>query len=178
MTNPKVKDTPSYSLGSRPKEAKKYITPAPGAYESCDTRKYKSQPPSYSLSIRYPVPSDITLKPGPGAYTREKVHLLCLITTQTLWEKLGFGNTNIPALILNPPFLAHRLTPNPISPSTALEHGIRVTCMVRGLYPEKRRDLYPTNTPPKSSTITSVHIFVSFISKAITTHYPSIVLDK
>ena len=69
----KVKDTPSYSLGSRPKDAKKYVTPAPGAYESCDTRKYKSQPPSYSLSIRYPVPSDTTLKPGPGAYTPEKV---------------------------------------------------------------------------------------------------------
>ena len=77
----KVKDTPSYSLGSRPKDAKKYITPAPGAYESCDTRKYKSQPPSYSLSIRYPVPSDTTLKPGPGAYTPEKVEsgFSCLV---------------------------------------------------------------------------------------------------
>ena len=96
MTNPKVKDTPSYSLGSRPKEAKKYITPAPGAYESCDTRKYKSQPPSYSLSIRYPVPSDITLKPGPGAYTPEKVHLLCLITAETLWKKFGIWQLTYP----------------------------------------------------------------------------------
>ena len=41
----KVKDTPSYSLGSRPKDAKKYVTPAPGAYESCDTR--------YRISTRY-----------------------------------------------------------------------------------------------------------------------------
>ena len=69
----KVKDTPSYSLGSRPKEAKKYITPSPGAYESCDTNQYKGKSPAFSLSTRYPVPSDTTLKPGPGAYTPEKV---------------------------------------------------------------------------------------------------------
>lgn len=68
-----MKDTPSYSLGSRPREAKKYVTPAPGAYESCDANQYKHKSPSFSLSTRYPVPSDTTLKPGPGAYTPEKV---------------------------------------------------------------------------------------------------------
>ena len=69
----KIKDTPSYSLGSRPKDAKIYVTPAPGAYESCDTNQYKSKAPGFSLSTRYVVPSDVAMKPGPGAYTPEKV---------------------------------------------------------------------------------------------------------
>ena len=29
----KLKDSPTYSLASRPKDPKKYVTPAPGAYE-------------------------------------------------------------------------------------------------------------------------------------------------
>ena len=69
----KIKDTPSYSLGSRPKDAKIYVTPAPGAYESCDTNQYKPKAPGFSLSTRYVVPSDVAMKPGPGAYTPEKV---------------------------------------------------------------------------------------------------------
>ena len=67
------KDNPSYSLASRPKDAKKYITPAPGAYESADTNNYKKKAPTYSLSMRFNVPSDVALKPGPGAYLPEKV---------------------------------------------------------------------------------------------------------
>ena len=74
----KIKDTPSYSLGSRPKDAKIYVTPAPGAYESCDTNQYKPKAPGFSLSTRYVVPSDVAMKPGPGAYTPEKVSGLIL----------------------------------------------------------------------------------------------------
>lgn len=69
---PNKKDAPSYSLASRPKDAKAYVTPAPGTYEASDTSNYKSKSPAYSLSIRYNVPSDHTMKPGPGAYTPEK----------------------------------------------------------------------------------------------------------
>ena len=75
LTHAKIKDTPSYSLGSRPKDAKIYVTPAPGAYESCDTNQYKSKAPGFSLSTRYVVPSDVAMKPGPGAYTPEKVFI-------------------------------------------------------------------------------------------------------
>ena len=46
------KDQPSYSLSSRHKEPKKYITPAPGAYEAADTNGYKPKAPTYSLSTR------------------------------------------------------------------------------------------------------------------------------
>ena len=73
-----TKDNPSYSLASRPKEAKRYITPAPGAYESADTNNYKKKAPTYSLSMRFNVPSDVAMKPGPGAYLPEKVLLWIL----------------------------------------------------------------------------------------------------
>ena len=69
----KHKDTPSYSLASRPKDAKKYVTPAPGAYEAANTNEYKPKAASYSLATRYNIPSDIAMKPGPGAYMPEKV---------------------------------------------------------------------------------------------------------
>jgi len=95
----KVKDTPSYSLGSRPKEAKKYVTPAPGAYESCDTNQYKDKSPAFSLSLRYPVPSDTTLKPGPGAYTPEKTNTKTnqpLYSFGTRHSKYMFGARPLP----------------------------------------------------------------------------------
>ena len=38
-----------------------------------DTNIYKARSPMYSLSTRYNVPTDNTNKPGPGAYTAEKV---------------------------------------------------------------------------------------------------------
>ena len=72
----KIKDSPVYSLASRPKEPKKYVTPAPGAYEVADTNHYKSKAPAFSLSTRYTVPSDHSMKPGPGTYTPEKVSAL------------------------------------------------------------------------------------------------------
>ena len=75
---PVHKEAPSYSLASRPKDAKKYLTPAPGAYDSADTNQYKPKSPAYSLSTRYNVPSDTTMKPGPGAYTPEKVNSILL----------------------------------------------------------------------------------------------------
>lgn len=70
---PKIKDQPSYSLASRPKDPKAYVTPAPGAYETPDSNIIKQKQPAFSLSTRYNVPSDHTMKPGPGAYTPEKV---------------------------------------------------------------------------------------------------------
>ncbi len=51
----------------------RYVTPAPGAYEASNTNAYKHKNPAYSLSTRYNVPTDHTMKPGPGAYTPEKV---------------------------------------------------------------------------------------------------------
>ena len=41
-----------------------------------DTNGYKAKSPSYSLATRYNVPSDVAMKPGPGAYMPEKVTLL------------------------------------------------------------------------------------------------------
>ena len=57
----------------RAADAKPYVTPSPGAYEAADTNRYKNKSPSFSLSTRYTVPSDHTMKPGPGAYSPEKV---------------------------------------------------------------------------------------------------------
>jgi len=70
----KITDTPVYSLASRLKDPKRYVTPAPGAYEIADTNQYKAKAPAFSLSTRYTVPSDTSAKPGPGAYTPEKVN--------------------------------------------------------------------------------------------------------
>ena len=38
-----------------------------------DTNGYKAKAPSYSLSTRFNIPTDIAMKPGPGAYLPEKV---------------------------------------------------------------------------------------------------------
>ncbi len=51
-TIPTPKETPMYSLASRHKEQKKYVTPAPGAYEAADTNSYKHKNPAFSLSTR------------------------------------------------------------------------------------------------------------------------------
>jgi hypothetical protein len=39
-----------------------------------DTNQYKNKSPAFSLSTRYNMPSDTSLKPGPGTYTPEKVN--------------------------------------------------------------------------------------------------------
>ena len=70
-------------MGSRPKDAKIYVTPAPGAYDSCDTNHTKSKSPAFSLSTRYVVPTDVAMKPGPGAYTPEKVYELLWMSIQS-----------------------------------------------------------------------------------------------
>ena len=137
----KVKDTPSYSLGSRPKEGKKYVTPAPGAYESCDTNQYKQKNPAFSLSTRYPVPSDITMKPGPGAYTPEKV-LTLLLTLSSVFT------TNFSVFSM----LIFRLTPNLTNLNIALAPDIPNTCLVPGLYQERRHDRCPTNAIHSTTT--------------------------
>ena len=138
-----MKDTPSYSLGSRPKEAKKYITPAPGAYESSDTNQYKDKAPAFSLSIRYPVPADTALKPGPGAYTPEKV---------SRGGGAGLELAEFVAGLLhdNPSdsrFVLFRLTQRVISLSTALGHVTQSTCLVQDPFLARRPGLYLTNNP-------------------------------
>ena len=40
-----------------------------------DTNGYKAKAPSYSLSTRFNIPSDVKMKPGPGAYMPEKVSI-------------------------------------------------------------------------------------------------------
>ena len=84
-------------MGSRPKDAKIYVTPAPGAYESCDTNQYKPKAPGFSLSTRYVVPSDVAMKPGPGAYTPEKVSGLILV--KKLHKLLTFASKKVYLLI-------------------------------------------------------------------------------
>ena len=69
----KITRTPRKTFIFRAAAAKPYVTPSPGAYEAADTNRYKNKSPSFSLSTRYTVPSDHTMKPGPGAYSPEKV---------------------------------------------------------------------------------------------------------
>ena len=95
-THAKIKDTPSYSLGSRPKDAKIYVTPAPGAYESCDTNQYKGKSPAFSLSTRYVIPSDVAMKPGPGAYTPEKVRFTITNQLMSFWHLLFLQTNKFP----------------------------------------------------------------------------------
>ena len=99
-THAKIKDTPSYSLGSRPKDAKIYVTPAPGAYESCDTNQYKGKSPAFSLSTRYVIPSDVAMKPGPGAYTPEKVLFTTTNRLKTFYHNYFYKLTNFRVVIL------------------------------------------------------------------------------
>ncbi|KAG8440133.1 hypothetical protein GDO86_006071 [Hymenochirus boettgeri] len=48
-------------------------TPGPGTYRVVDPGTYKHKPPQYSMTARNVLPGDTTLKPGPGAYSPEKV---------------------------------------------------------------------------------------------------------
>ncbi|XP_053552725.1 outer dense fiber protein 3-like, partial [Bombina bombina] len=48
-------------------------TPGPGTYRVVDPGMYKYRPPQYSITGRNSLPGDTTQKPGPGAYSPEKV---------------------------------------------------------------------------------------------------------
>ena len=80
-----------------------------------DTNGYKAKAPSYSLSTRFNIPTDIAMKPGPGAYLPEKVSNQLFALTQfdgkklrnysphnmhTFIHKRGLHITNIQSLIL------------------------------------------------------------------------------
>lgn len=80
--------------------------------------------------MRFNVPSDVALKPGPGAYLPEKVFGECVIMYC------------LHTLILH---LEYRLTKRLTNLNTVSVSSIQNTCLVRGLYPEKRLDLYLTN---------------------------------
>jgi len=48
-------------------------TPGPGTYTVVHPNVYKQKSPFYSITGRNPLPTDSTLKPGPGAHSPEKV---------------------------------------------------------------------------------------------------------
>lgn len=72
------KQAPAFTMSGRQKERHddRVLTPGPGTYNDAKADNYKARSPSYSVSSRYQLPSDSTQKPGPGAYSPEKVHLL------------------------------------------------------------------------------------------------------
>lgn len=48
--------------------------PGPGSYDDATVDKYKTiKSPSFSMGQRTVIPSDHTMKPGPGAHCPEKV---------------------------------------------------------------------------------------------------------
>ena len=73
------KAAPAFSISGRQKEPQdeRALVPGPGAYEPSVADCYNNhlRSPAYSISSRYTVPSDATLKPGPGAHCPEKVQL-------------------------------------------------------------------------------------------------------
>ncbi|XP_039295017.1 outer dense fiber protein 3 isoform X1 [Nilaparvata lugens] len=68
---------PAFSISGRQKEFidDRVNTPGPGAYNSISADSIKAKSPAYSVSSRYTVPSDHSTKPGPGAYSPEKVQI-------------------------------------------------------------------------------------------------------
>ena len=71
------KAAPAFSISGRQKEPQdeRALVPGPGAYEPSVADCYNNhlRSPAYSISSRYNIPSDATLKPGPGAHCPEKV---------------------------------------------------------------------------------------------------------
>lgn len=66
---------PSYSIAGRQKDAvdPRVANPGPGKYDAANMDAMKAKAPAFSLSTRTQLPSDDTKKPGPGAYSAEKV---------------------------------------------------------------------------------------------------------
>lgn len=76
-----IKTAPAFSISGRLKEFAddKVLTPGPGTYENANTDVIKPKPPAYSVSARYQIPCDDGNKPGPGAYSPEKVNIYFLM---------------------------------------------------------------------------------------------------
>ncbi|ODM95133.1 Outer dense fiber protein 3 [Orchesella cincta] len=72
-----MQKAPSYSISGRGKDAidPRVANPGPGKYEAGSMDAMKQKAPAFSLSTRTQLPSDDTKKPGPGAYSAEKVNL-------------------------------------------------------------------------------------------------------
>ncbi|CAH0393501.1 unnamed protein product [Bemisia tabaci] len=67
--------TIQYSFGLKTQIEKPLNTPGPGTYNNANADSIKPKSPAYSVSSRYQMPGDTTPKPGPGAYSPEKVQL-------------------------------------------------------------------------------------------------------
>ena len=70
-----IRTAPAFSISGRQKEFRdeRTLIPGPGTYENPNADIIKAKSPAYSVSSRYQLPSDDNLKPGPGAYSPEKV---------------------------------------------------------------------------------------------------------
>jgi len=71
-----VRSAPSFSVTGKIKSKlpENRNFPSPGSYDA----RYdfvKPKPPIFSMGSRYNVPTDVALKPGPGAYRPEKLNL-------------------------------------------------------------------------------------------------------
>lgn len=71
------KAAPAFSISGRQKEFvdDRVFVPGPGTYNNANADSIKPKSPAYSVSSRYQMPGDTTPKPGPGAYSPEKVSL-------------------------------------------------------------------------------------------------------
>jgi hypothetical protein len=71
-----IRSAPSYSITGKQKSKlpPNSLVPGPGSYDS----KYDfvlDKPPMFSMASRFNIPSDINMKPGPGAHRPEKINL-------------------------------------------------------------------------------------------------------
>lgn len=66
---------PSFSISGRTKEFPdgRLLNPGPGAYNDVSADTIKPKSPAYTVSARYGMPGDSSPRPGPGAYSPEKV---------------------------------------------------------------------------------------------------------
>lgn len=69
------KAAPSFSISGRTKEFPdgRLLNPGPGAYNDVSADSIKPKSPAYTVSARYNMPGDNSPRPGPGAYSPEKV---------------------------------------------------------------------------------------------------------
>jgi len=85
-----VTSAPNYSMTGRSKigacDEDLSKTPGPGTYKVVEPSVYKKKDPLYSMTGRNQLPSDSTLKPGPGAHSPEKV-----IINKDQAPKFSFG---------------------------------------------------------------------------------------
>jgi len=98
------KAAPSFSISGRTKEFPdgRLLNPGPGAYNDVSADSIKPKSPAYTVSARYNIPGDSSPRPGPGAYSPEKVSraypVLCT-TTRRGGSKRDLGSTPPPPKI-------------------------------------------------------------------------------